>query len=62
VQIVIRLDTVEPPAGDVRLVADPELPGRGADPATVGFAGWLGLLRAMYEVMGSRGGPPPGGT
>jgi hypothetical protein len=62
VEIVIRLDTVEPPAGRVWLLADSDSCCRGAEAAAVGFAGWLGLLRALYEVVGSRGEPPPGGT
>lgn len=59
-EIVIRLDTVEPPVGSVRLLAGPDLSYRGAEAAAVGFAGWLGLLRALYEVIGSRGDRPGG--
>jgi hypothetical protein len=61
VEIVIWLDTVEPPAGSLRVLAGPDLSDRGAEAAGVGFAGWLGLLRALYEVIGSRGEGPPGG-
>jgi hypothetical protein len=61
VEVVISLDTVEPPAGCLRLVADPESAGRGPDAMGVDFTGWLGLLRALYEVIGSRGEGPPAG-
>ena len=60
-EIVIRLDTVEPPAGSVRLLAGPDSSDRGAQTAGIGFVGWLGLLRALYEVIGSRGEGSPGG-
>jgi hypothetical protein len=50
VEIRIVLDRAEPPAGRLRVVRAP-----GQDPGTragqeVGFTGWLGLLRALYEV------------
>jgi hypothetical protein len=61
VEIVIWLDTVEPPAGRVRLRAGPAGSDRGAEAAGVGFAGWLGLLRALYEVIGSRSEGPADG-
>jgi hypothetical protein len=60
VKIVIWLDAVEPLAGSVRLLAGPDLSDRGAEAAGVEFVGWLGLLRALYEVIGSRGERPPG--
>jgi hypothetical protein len=37
VEVVIWLDTVEPPAGSVRRVAGTELPGRGAKAMAVEF-------------------------
>jgi len=42
VVIVIRLDATEPPTGEVGM--------QGAEP--VPFAGWLGLLRALSELLG----------
>jgi hypothetical protein len=59
VEIRISFDTLDPPAGRLRMLA-----GRGAagGPGTgsglpagqeVRFCGWLGLLRALYEVTGS---------
>jgi len=53
-EILISLERVEPPAGRVRPVAGHDLTYRGEDCEEVGFAGWLGL-RALYEVIGSRG-------
>jgi hypothetical protein len=44
-EIRISLDRVEPPAGRLRRVADPGGP-------ELRFTGWLGLLRALYEVVG----------
>jgi hypothetical protein len=59
VEIRILLDRVEPPAGRLRVVRDP---GQAPGPQEIGFTGWLGLLRALYEVTaepgdGSRPGP-----
>jgi hypothetical protein len=54
VEIRIVLDQAEPPTGHLRVV-----PGVGqAREVTVGelrFIGWLGLLRALYEVTGTAG-------
>jgi hypothetical protein len=56
------LDRVEPPAGRLRVVRDPgQAPGPSAG-QDIGFTGWLGLLRALYEVtaepgVGARPGP-----
>jgi hypothetical protein len=57
VEIVICLDTAEPPAGQVRLVAKQDLPC--CEGAGVGFAGWLDLLRVLDELIGSPGERPP---
>ena len=60
-EIRISLERVEPPAG--RLWRDPG-PGptpRAAEGGEVPFTGWLGLLRALYEVLGQPGGHSPGG-
>jgi hypothetical protein len=58
VEIVICLDTTEPPAGRVRLVAKQDLLYCEEG---VGFAGWLGLLRVLDELIGSPGERPPEG-
>jgi hypothetical protein len=46
VVITIRLTATEPPAGCVSLPGEAELP----------FVGWLGLLRVLADLFGSRGG------
>lgn len=53
VEILISLDTIAPPAGRLRVTSRPgSAPGRGED-EEFRFTGWLGLLRALYEVMGA---------
>lgn len=54
------MDSLDPPAGRLQV-----LPGRRALPGSAGsaeidFAGWLGLLRALYQVTGAAGSPGPG--
>ena len=60
-EIRIVLDRAEPPAGRLRVVRDP---GHAAGPRAgqeIGFTGWLGLLRALYEVTAEPGeGARPG--
>jgi hypothetical protein len=58
-EIRITLDQLEPPAGRVGPVTDPQ-EATGAEDEEVGFTGWLGLLRALYEVVGPPDGPGPG--
>jgi hypothetical protein len=61
VEIRIVLDRAEPPAGRLRVVRAPgQAPGPCAD-QEIGFSGWLGLLRALYEVTAEPGkGARPG--
>jgi hypothetical protein len=61
VEIRIVLDRTEPPAGRLRVVRAPgQTPGSGAG-QEIGFSGWLGLLRALYEVTAEPGeGARPG--
>lgn len=49
-EILIHLDRSEPPAGTIARPpsADQEPSNRGP----IEFVGWLGMLRAMYEVLG----------
>jgi hypothetical protein len=59
-EIRIVMDSLDPPAGRLQV-----LPGRRALPGSAGsaeidFAGWLGLLRALYQVTGAAGSPGPG--
>ena len=62
VEIRIVLDIVEPPAGRLWAVGGPgqaHHSGRGQE---ISFTGWLGLLRALYEVTARPGGDSrPGG-
>ena len=47
-EVRIALDALDPPAGTIRVSGDdPELR----------FTGWLGLLRVLYQVMGSPAAP-----
>jgi hypothetical protein len=60
-EIRISLDRVEPPSGSLRLVSGAEPPPRqatGQEGEEVPFTGWLGLLRALYQVVGSPGERP----
>ena len=43
-ELLIRLDDDEPPAGTVVVVPDGQAPG-------LPFAGWLGLLRALADAI-----------
>ena len=54
-EIRIVLDRAEPPAGRLRVVG---APGQNPEPGPgqeIGFIGWLGLLRALYEVTAEPG-------
>src|SRR5664279_1809711 len=59
-EILISLNSLEPPAGNVRLVPGHDLSYGSDQSKAFGFAGWLGLLRALYEVIGSGGETPNG--
>jgi hypothetical protein len=50
-EIRISLDRLEPPAGRLWRVEGEKVP----------FSGWLGLLRALYQVVGPPDGRPPDG-
>ena len=59
-EIRIVLDRAEPPAGRLRVVraAGQDGPRAGQE---ISFTGWLGLLRALYEVTAAPGqGARPG--
>ena len=68
-ELRIALDGVEPPCGVVRAVADHDA-AKTPDADEVPFVGWLGLLRALAEVVArtsaapvsdhGRGQEPPG--
>ena len=50
-EIRISLDRAEPPAGRLWLLTEPGQ-AAAAEPPEHRFSGWLGLLRALYEVVG----------
>lgn len=59
VEIRIWLDQLDPPAGRLRRVgAGKQRVGGGVGVADTGFTGWLGLLRALDRLIGSRDEPP----
>lgn len=54
-EIRIVLESVEPLAGCLGVVGDTPIPGNETKD-DIPFSGWLGLLRALYEVTGGPGG------
>jgi hypothetical protein len=58
-EIRISLDRVEPPAGGLRLVPGPEPAPGPAEGEEIPFTGWLGLLRALSQVVGPPHDHPP---
>jgi hypothetical protein len=58
-EIRISLDPVEPPVGRLRVVPSPEEASRPGAGEEVPFTGWLGLLRALYQVVGPPDDHPP---
>jgi hypothetical protein len=55
VEIRIVLDSAEPPAGRLGVVLGPGHGGRLGGEREIRFTGWLGLLRALYEVTAAPG-------
>jgi len=49
------LDIVEPPAGCLWIVRDPGQAHHPGSEPKISFIGWLGLLRALYEVTAEPG-------
>jgi hypothetical protein len=60
-EIRIVLDHVEPPDGRLLVVPDTGPAQRHVNDEGIPFAGWLGLLRALYEVTGAAASGVPGG-
>lgn len=59
VEIRIWLDQLDPPAGRLRSVGPgKQHVGDVVEVAEAGFTGWLGLLRALDRLIGSRDEPP----
>lgn len=61
-EIRIVLDQVEPPSGRLGAVAEPGQADRQVAAGEIQFTGWLGLLRALYDVTGASGPGLPGGA
>jgi hypothetical protein len=60
VEILIVMDSVDPPVGRLRILADAR-PAHRPQAGEVSFTGWLGLLRVLYQATGEPGtGPGPG--
>jgi len=59
-EIRIVLDQVEPPSGRLGAVAQSGQDDRQVAAGEIQFTGWLGLLRALYEVTGANGPGLPG--
>ena len=55
VEIRIVLDIIEPPTGRLWAVRDPGQAGHPGRKQGISFTGWLGLLRALYEVTAETG-------
>jgi hypothetical protein len=60
VEILISLDTIDPPVGQLRVASAPGSAPEREEDKEFRFTGWLGLLRALYDVTGSPAGEPPG--
>lgn len=53
--ILISLDSLDPPVGRLRVTSGPRSGVGGMGNEESRFTGWLGLLRALYEVTGPDG-------
>jgi hypothetical protein len=58
-EIRICLDRTEPPAGRLRRVPESGQAPGAHDGEPIGFVGWLGMLRALDEVIGPPEDRPP---
>ena len=52
VEILISLDTIDPPVGQLRVASAPGTAPECGEGKEFPFTGWLGLLRALYDVTG----------
>ena len=57
-EIRIVLDIVEPPGGHLWVIRDPGQADHPGGEQEISFTGWLGLLRALYEVTAAPGPRP----
>ena len=60
VEILISFDTIDPPVGQLRVTSPPGTAPERGEGREFRFTGWLGLLRALYDVTGAPAGEPPG--
>jgi hypothetical protein len=58
-EVRIVLDQFDPPVGRLQVLTTPTRSGDSMRPA-VPFIGWLGLLHALSDAIGSPGDPPGG--
>ncbi len=58
VEIRIIIERPDPPCGRLSVIATAEQGQHLPDPVAFCFTGWLGLLKALYEVTGAAGGEP----
>ena len=61
-EIRIVLDQLDPPGGRLRVVPGSGQAHRVVAGGEIPFTGWLGLLRALYEVTGAAAPGVPSGT
>ncbi len=59
-EIHLVLETTEPPDGILRVLPDGGRTANDGEYGEVRFAGWLGLLGALYNMTGGAAGPPLG--
>lgn len=57
-EIRLVLEGLEPPSGRLQVVAPTGQPIGARIGEEIVFTGWLGLLRALYQLTGASGAPP----
>jgi len=60
-EIRIVLDRVEPPVGRLVVGTDSRRALGSEEDIEIGFTGWLGMLKALYDVTGDPGADPQRG-
>ncbi len=59
-EVRISLDQVEPPVGRLMVTSPSGVPG--GTQSSIPFTGWLGLLHALSDALGSFGGSAGGAS
>lgn len=59
VEILVSPDSLDPPVGRLRMTSGPRSAPGHLGNEDFCFTGWLGLLRALYEMTGMLAGPSP---